>query len=72
MNSEGKEKNISLKEAKQYLQRGDLKEIAREVGLERGTVSNVLAGRSKNWKVMEKILERAERNKALKERAASI
>jgi hypothetical protein len=72
MDSQVKEKNISLKDAKQYLNRGDLKEIADEEGLKRGAISNVLAGRSKNWTVIGKILDRAEKNKALKERAQKI
>ena len=72
MQGEVKEKNLSLKDAKRYLQRGDLRDIAVETGLKRGQESNVLAGRSKNWTVVEKILQRAERNKALKERAESI
>jgi hypothetical protein len=72
-----KEKNesktgVSLAEAKKYLQRNDLSDIAKEEGLKRGQISNVLHGRSKNFSVVEKILLRAERNKALMERAKSI
>lgn len=77
MGSQVKEKGTgktgaSLAELKQYLQKNDLSEIAEEVGITRPQVSNVLAGRSKNWKVVEKLIERAERNKALMNRANSI
>lgn len=63
---------LSLTQAKDYLQRNDLTKIAKQVGLTRGQVSNVLHGRSKNWKVVAKILALAEKNKALKERAEQI
>jgi hypothetical protein len=77
MDSQVKEKNevktgISLADAKKYLQRNDLSEIATEMELKRGAVSNVLHGRSKNFRVAEKILERAERNKSVMERANKI
>jgi hypothetical protein len=76
MDDQVKEKNegktgISLGDAKKYLQRNDLSEIAAEMNLRRGAISNILYGRSKNFRVAEKILERAERNKAIMERAKS-
>ena len=63
---------VTLKHAKQYLQKGDLTEIAGEAGVTRAQVSNVLAGRSKNWEIVKKVLERAERNKQLADRGQSI
>jgi predicted XRE-type DNA-binding protein len=77
MRSEVKKKGIaktrvSIAEVKRYLQKNDLTEIAQEVGITRSQVSNVLAGRSKNFKVLAKLVERAEGNKALTQRAGSI
>jgi hypothetical protein len=77
MESQVKEKNegrtgLSLAEAKKYLQRNDLSEIAIEAHVSRQTVSGVLHGRTKNFKVAEKIISRAEVNKAIVERGNSI
>ena len=65
-------RKVSLATAKQYLQRNDLSEIGKEENLTRGQVSNVLHGRSKNFKVAAKIIARAEQNKAIMERGASL
>lgn len=69
---EAKGNELSLADAKTYLQRNDLSEIAKEEGLTRGQVSNVLHGRSKNFKVAEKIINRARRNKSIIQKAKSI
>jgi hypothetical protein len=63
---------VSLLNAKEYLGHGDYTAIAKESGVTTKTVNNVLNGRRTNWTVAEKILDRAERNKAIKERAESI
>ena len=63
---------VSLADAKSYLQRNDLSEIAKEERLTRSQVSNVLHGRSKNFRVMEKIIQRAKHNKAIVDSANSI
>jgi hypothetical protein len=62
---------ISLQEAKKYLQLGEIAEVAKEVGIGKAQASNVMKGRSTNWAFVEKILERAERNKAIKARVDS-
>lgn len=61
-----------LRNAKKYLQRGELKEISKEVGVNDATVTAVLDGKFLNWQVIEKIIERAERNKSLIARAQAI
>lgn len=62
----------TLRNAKKYLQRGELKEISKEVGVNDATVTAVLDGKFLNWSVVEKIIERAERNKGLLDRAKAI
>jgi hypothetical protein len=62
----------TLKEAKKYLKRGDLTKIAEEVGVVPQTVTDVIAGKFKNFEVFQKILEKAEHNKGLLTRGSSI
>lgn len=61
-----------LQNAKRYLQRGELKEVAKEVGVHKQAVTDVLNGRSVNWIIIEKIIERAEKNKSLIVRAQAL
>lgn len=77
MESQVNEKNevkagVSLAEAKKYLQKNDLSEIAAELNLKRPAVSNVLHGRSKNFKVVQKIIERAQANKSIMDQVTTI
>lgn len=62
----------SLTNAKSYLKHGELKEIAKEVGVSDATVSEVINGNWLNWSVVEKIIERAEKNKSLIVRAQAL
>jgi hypothetical protein len=62
----------SMRKVKRYLQSGDITEIAAEVGVTTKTVGNIIAGRSTNWLIAEKLVARAEHNKAIKERAQSL
>jgi 3-oxoacyl-[acyl-carrier-protein] synthase III len=61
-----------LQNAKRYLQKGELKEVAAEVGVHKQAVTDVLNGRSVNWNIIEKIIERAEKNKNLVVRAQAL
>jgi predicted XRE-type DNA-binding protein len=77
MGSQVKEKNevktgVSLADAKQLLEKNDLTDIATQAGVSRAQVSNVLYGRSKNFKVAAMIIERAERNYLLVRRAEAL
>lgn len=67
-----KGKGVSLKEAKKYLQIGDISEVAKEVGIGKVQASKVMNGKSTNWAFTEKIIARAEYNKAIKERSESL
>lgn len=62
----------SLANAKRYLQKNDISEVAHECGIGVSQASKVMSGKSTNWDFVKKIIERAERNKALQERAQSI
>jgi predicted XRE-type DNA-binding protein len=62
----------TLRNAKRYLKHGELKQIAEEVGVSDSTVTEVIAGKFLNWAVVEKIVERAEKNKKLITRAAAL
>lgn len=70
-NSKG-ETEPSLKHLKRYLQRGDLSEIAAEVGISTWQASQVLAGRARNFHFLTKLIERVEQNKALYKKAQGI
>lgn len=63
----GREK-IDLRPLKNYLQRGEITEICRELGIQETQASNIIAGRSINWQFVKKFLDRVESNKALKQR----
>lgn len=52
---------------KKHLNRGDLKRIAKEMGVSFSTISQVLRGERNNLKILEAIIEKAEQNKAEKE-----
>jgi hypothetical protein len=67
-----KKQRPSLAGAKKYLGPNDITEIAAEVGVTVKTVGNTLHGRSWNWEVAKKILERAEQNKEIAVRAGSL
>jgi hypothetical protein len=62
----------TLKNAKKYLQRGELKQVAEEVGVGEQSVTDVLAGKYMNWDVVNKVIARAEANKAILERGKSL
>lgn len=65
-------KGFDLKHLKQWLQKGEIEEVAKEVGITPSQASNIISGKSSNYSFVEKILERAERNKALKLKVDSI
>jgi len=70
-----KDKAFNLKKVKRYLSKNDVTEIALEVGVQPRTVSNHIHHTPKmypNALVIEKILERAERNKALRQRVENL
>lgn len=60
-----------LRDIKKWLQRGEIREAAKEEGLSRAQVNHIMAGKSKqvNWKFVENLVARAERNKAIAQRA---
>jgi hypothetical protein len=60
---------IDIKHLKKWLGPGDISEIAAEVGVTVKTVGNTLHGRSWNWAVADKIIERAEKNRTIVSRA---
>lgn len=62
----------SLAKAKQWLQKNDISEVAKECGIGVYQASKVMTGKSSNWDFVAKILERAERNKALAEKVDSL
>lgn len=61
-----------LRPLKKWLQRGEMGEICKEVGIGRAQGANVMSGKSKNWLFVQKFLQRVEANKALIEKAHSI
>lgn len=60
--------NIDLRPLKKWMQRGEITEICKEVGIKETQASNIVSGRSKNFQFVQKFLERVEKNKALKQR----
>lgn len=62
----------TLHNLKKWLQKGELSEIAAEVGISNWQASQVMAGRSKNILFLTKIMERALHNKSLYEKARAI
>lgn len=62
----------SLTTAKQYLQKNDIREIAKECGIGPSQASLVMSGKSTNWEFAKKIIERAEFNKTLMVRAEAL
>ncbi|HTF19392.1 MAG TPA: hypothetical protein VK658_15030 [Chryseolinea sp.] len=57
-----------LRPLKRWLQKGEIAELAAEVGISSRQATNIITGKSANWLYVEKFLVRVERNKALVER----
>jgi hypothetical protein len=68
----GQAGKMNLREARKWLGRNEINEVAADCGVSRQTVTNVIAGRATNYIIAEKILTRAEKNKSLKQRADAI
>jgi len=65
-------KGTDLRHLKVWLQKGDIEEEALNEGITPVQASNIMAGRSKNFSFMNRIIAKAAKNKALKELAESI
>lgn len=65
-------KATSLKSAKKWLSRGDLVEIATECGVTKQWISAIISDSSKDFAIAEKIIQKAEHNKALVERSQAL
>lgn len=63
---------LDLRGLKKFLRRGDIEGAAKEVGITREHASSCMNGKKINWQFAENIIQRAERNKQLKERAERI
>lgn len=65
-------KGIDLRPLKQWLQKGEIEEVANEIGVTPSQASYIISGRSRNFGFVEKILARVEKNKALKDKVESL
>lgn len=65
-------KKANLRHLKKYLQKGEIAEIAAEVGISTWQASQVIAGHAKNFMFLTKLIDRVERNKSLYEKAQAI
>jgi hypothetical protein len=61
-----------LRHLKKWLEKNDISDAAREVGITPIQASNVMSGRCQNWTFSKIIIEKAAKNKALSELANSI
>jgi hypothetical protein len=61
-----------LKHLKEWLDKNDIADAAKDVGISPQQASNIMAGRCKNWSFTEKIIEKAKKNKALIELANTL
>jgi DNA-binding CsgD family transcriptional regulator len=70
----GSSLRLTLRKAKRWLDNNALTEIAEEVGCSPKTVGNQIHKDNKrpNMLIVQKIIERAEHNKQLKQRAESL
>lgn len=65
-------KGIDLKPLKKWLQKGEIEEVAKEVGVTPAQASNIISGRSNNFDFAQRLYDRAEKNKALSQKVLSI
>lgn len=67
-----KGKGIDLRPLKPWLQKGEIEAVAKEVGVTKTHASQYMRGRWPNYEFAQKINERVQRNKALKEQIESL
>lgn len=63
---------VDLRKLKKWLGPGEISELAREIGISPRQATRIIDGTCQNWAFAEKLIDRAERNKAIRERAEAL
>lgn len=66
------ESPISLDGIRGYLQKGDIEAAAKEAGISAVWASRCMNGKATHWAFTENIVRRAERNRAIADRAEQV